>query len=224
MNEPDDAILAEYDAVRHEISQLNGQVFTVMGSALTLNTTALGWYFKDNVEKYYVPTIGILFLFFGTIILLNRDRMAHRLALFQRYFIEPRAPQICWGRVYFAYREHYRQKQEPKKTFLIEITERLSGSGAFVLAAASAMNVCVLIYWGVRPCWEAGAVDVDWGQVCNLVVAGVLVALQFIFKRIMTNYEPIKRTLHAIANDCGLAPAEPTPVTLRDLFRHSSNR
>ena len=94
-----DAILAEYRAVRDEILQLNGQLFAVLGSSLTLNVAILGWLFTrtDPARFFGLPTVGILMLFVGNSILLNRNRLAHRLALFQKYFIETRLPDICWG-------------------------------------------------------------------------------------------------------------------------------
>jgi tripartite-type tricarboxylate transporter receptor subunit TctC len=97
-----DAILAEYKSVRSEIEQLNGQIFLVFGSSLTANLTILGWFFTQQPPKPYILVIGVAVLFFGSLILLIRNRVAHRLALFQRYFIETKIPEIRWSRIYFA--------------------------------------------------------------------------------------------------------------------------
>jgi hypothetical protein len=81
-----DAILAEYRSVRAEIEQLNGQLFAVLTTVLIIDITILGWFFtRDEPANYYmIPTIGILMLFFGSLVLLNRNRLSHRLALFQK--------------------------------------------------------------------------------------------------------------------------------------------
>lgn len=89
---PNDAALAEHRSVRAEIEQLNGQLFTVLSTALTLDITILGSFFtREDPSKYFViRTIGIILLFFGSVLLLTRNRLAHRVAFFQKYFIEPR--------------------------------------------------------------------------------------------------------------------------------------
>jgi hypothetical protein len=97
---PNDAILAEYRSVRAEIEQLNGQLFAVLTAVLIIDITILGWFFtRDKPANYYwIPTIGILMLFFGSLPMFNRNILSHRLALFQKYFIEPRVRDVCWGK------------------------------------------------------------------------------------------------------------------------------
>jgi len=196
-----DAVLAEYASIRSEIQQLNGQVFAVLSSSLAANIAVLGWFFgKDNPHEFFpLPTVGILLLLGGTIILLNRNRLAHRLALFQKYFIESRIPDICWGRVYFEYRNRY-----PRSNLVPRLAERLAESGADVLLATSVINVCVIIFVGLRPFFEAGSTVIDWWQVANFVIALVLLSLQLCFGRVMTDYRAIDVTMRRIANKCGL--------------------
>jgi hypothetical protein len=196
-----DAVLAEYRSVRNEIEQLNGQVFTVLSSSLALNVAVLGWMFgKERSPEFFIlPTVGILLLLCGTIILLNRNRLSHRLALFQQYFIESRMPDICWGRVYFEYRELY-----PKAGFVTGFTERVAESGANVLIAAGLVNVCILVILGLRPFFESAPTDIDWVQVANFAIALVLVGLQICFARIMTNYRAIDVTMRRLAEQSGL--------------------
>ena len=196
-----DAVLAEYKSVRSEIEQLNGQIFVVLSSSLALNVTVLGWLFvKDSPSKPYVlPTIGILLLFFGTIILLNRNRLAHRLALFQKYFIESRISDICWGRIYFEYRAHY-----IRRGIITQAAERLAESGTYVLFTAGAINICILIILGLWPYFENGSMELDWKQLANIVVASALLGLQLCVGRVMTNYRAIDLTMRRLAMRCGL--------------------
>jgi len=75
----------------------------------------------------------------GSLVLVNRNRLAHRLALFQRYFLESRVPDLLWARVYFAYRRCY-----PSKSKVRAFEERLGESGASVLLIASVLNIAIL--------------------------------------------------------------------------------
>jgi hypothetical protein len=196
-----DAVLAEYRSVRNEIEQLNGQVFAVLSSSLALNVAVLGWLFgKERSSEFFaLPTVGILFLLCGTIILLNRNRLAHRLAFFQKYFIESRIPDICWGRVYFEYRECY-----PTAGFFTRCAERLAESGAYVLIAAGTVNIGILVILGLRPLFGSAPTDIDWVQVVNFAIALLLLSLQICFKRMMTEYRPIDATMQRLAKQSGL--------------------
>jgi hypothetical protein len=196
-----DAVFAEYRSVRNEIEQLNGQVFTVLSSSLALNIAVLGWLFgKERSSEFFaLPTIGILLLLCGTIILLNRNRGAHRLAFFQKYFIESRIPDICWGRIYFEYRERY-----PIAGFVTGCAERLAESGVYVLIAAGVVNIGILAILGLRPFFESASTDIDWVQVANFAIALVLIGLQICFARVMTNYRPIDVTMRRLAKQSRL--------------------
>lgn len=182
-----DVILAEYRSVRDEIMQLNGQLFTVIGSSLTLNVAVLGWLFaRDEPAEFFgFPTVRIFILFVGNSILLNRNRVAHRLALFQKYFIETRLPAICWGRVYFEYRKYYQGGR------FGPWAERLADSGTYVLFSASVINLVILLYFGFSPLFESSPTQIDWFQSINFVVAAAFVGAQDCFRRYMTHYGPV---------------------------------
>jgi hypothetical protein len=196
-----DAVLAEYRSVRNEIEQANGQVFTVLSSSLALNMVVLGWLFgKERSSEFFaLPTIGILLLLCGTIILLNRNRGAHRLAYFQKYFIESRIPDICWARIYFEYRVRY-----PIAGFDTGFAERLAESGAYVLIAAGMVNIVILAILGLLPLVKSGSTDIDWVQVANFAIALVLIGLQIRFVRVMVDYRPIDATIRRLAEQTGL--------------------
>lgn len=195
-----DAILAEYKGVRDEILQLNDQLFTVLGSSLALNVAVLGWLFsKSNPGDFYcLPTIGIVILFVGNSILLNRNRLAHRLSLFQKYFIETRLPDILGARVYSKYRDVY------QAVWLARWAERLADSGTYVLLSLSGVNLIILIWFGLSPLLGASPTKIDWGQSINFFGAAVLVAAQERFLKIMTDYRAVEAAMRQIAHASGL--------------------
>lgn len=182
-----EAVLAEYKAVRSEIEQLNGQGFATIGSSLGLNLTILVWFFGRAPTTYALPTIGIVLLFFGSLVLVNRIRLAHRLAYFQKYFIETRVPDICWARVYFEYRAEYKKKG----IILANIEERLAESGARILFFASALNIAILIYFLFE--------NTNAGAGFNLVVSLCVLLVQGLLSLRMTIYEPIGQIMRDLA-------------------------
>lgn len=193
-----EAVLAEYGSVRSEILQLNGQIFASVSSTLTLNVIVLGWLLGQEtpVSFYGLPTVGIFLLSGGNALLLNRNRIAHRLALFQKYFIEPRIPDICWGRVYFAYRDKY-----PAEGKLTSLAERVADSGTYILIWASLINVLLLIVIGLHPVLTGLPSKIDWLQVANLVIALALLGLQDWLRRVLTNFECIDSTMKELARE-----------------------
>jgi len=193
--------------VRAEIEQLNGQIFAVLSTALTVDITILGWFFTRNDPSSYfvIPTIGIILLFFGSVLLLNRNRLAHRLALFQKYFIEPRAPDICWGRVYFKYRIEY-EKQDQGIPKISTISERLADSAVYVLLFAAGINLVVLIGFGVGPYVPHQRVQFTW-RLVNLAVAITFFCLPLWLRRVMSDYSAIEATMQKIARQSGLKSA-----------------
>lgn len=205
---PNTAVLAEYANVRGEIQQLNGQVFAILSSSIAADIAVLGWLSaKDAPYDYFLlPTFGILLLLAGSVILLNRNRLGHRLALFQKYFIESRVPDICWSRVYFEYRK--REKGQAtggwSKALLTALGERLAESGAYVLLGLSVVNVIVSALIGLAPCLSGSSTDIDWSQVVNLLLAILLVYLEWCFCRKLTNYDVIENMMKSIAQDSGL--------------------
>jgi len=196
-----EAVLAEYGSVRSEIQQVNRQIFAALSSSLALNVAVLGWLVgKDTPSQFYaLPTVGMFLLLGGNAILLNQNRVAHRLALFQKYFIEPRLPDLCWGRVYFAYRERY-----PRSEILSNLGERLAESGTFILLLASCVNLLVLVVLGLIPCFKMGSMTIDWMQMGNLALALGLIGLQEWFRRILTDCSSVESTMRDLAMKSGL--------------------
>ena len=196
-----EVILAEYSNVRGEIEQLNRQVFSVLTSSITVNIAVMGWLLgKENPSEFYLlPTIGILLLFWGNAILLNRNRLAHRLALFQKHFIEPRLPDLCWGRVYSAYRDRY-----PEKGFISNLKERLADSGSLFLIFTSIINLFIIVALGIKPFLNSGSTQIDWLQVINVILAIVPIWLQEWLRRIFTDYRVIDNTLRDLSRESGL--------------------
>jgi len=194
-------LLAEYATVRSEIQQLNGQIFAVLTSSISLNIAIFGWLVAtEDFSKFYVlPTVGIFILFWGNIVLLNRNRLAHRLALFQKYFIESRLPHICWARVYFQYRQTYL-----KRGLIASVTERLSDSGTYIILATSLFNLVVLIFIGLKPVCTPGPVVLDINQLINFIIAVFFVFFQWLSLWVMTDYKPIDAALRVISKECGL--------------------
>lgn len=221
-----EAQLAEYSAVRAEIEQLNGQIFSVLSGSLALDVSILGWLFGEHGNPrvpYLLPTVGILFLMAGNYILLNRNRLAHRLALFQKYFVESRQPAICWARVGSQYRIRYSKDAGRFASFV----ERLADSGSWVLFGASVLNILVLLLLPYLTS-SGAAVDrvqlgnfihsvldyspraadsrivVDWPQFVNLLVASAFAASELFLLGVMRNYERVECTMRQLADEAGL--------------------
>jgi len=207
-----EAVLAEYSAVRAEIEQLNGQIFSVLSGSLALDLSVLGWLFGgpgDPRARYFLPTVGILFLMAGNYILLNRNRGAHRLALFQKHFVEPRLPDICWGRVYFEYRTRYSETSKTwAKKRLESMAERLANSGSWVLVGASALNIVILAILGLAPYFASSPAVVDRAQLANFVVASALVASEVFLLPFMTDYKKVEEIMKGLAKEAGLTPPQ----------------
>jgi hypothetical protein len=206
MTVPNDAVLAEYRSVRAEIEQLNGQLFAAWSAALTLDMTILGWFFtRDDPSRYFlIPTVGNILLFLAAIIVLNRNRLAHRLAYFQRYLIEPRVPDICWARVYFRYRD----LTQPSKAF----SERLADSAVNLLVFAATINVVILWIFGVVPYVPGQRVQFTW-RLVNVAVAITFLWLPLYLRRVMTDYRAIERAMLKISEETGLTTATTTDKT-----------
>jgi hypothetical protein len=203
MTVPNDAVLAEYRSVRSEIEQLNGQLFLAWSAALTLDMTILGWFFtRDNPSRYFlIPTIGNIILFLAAILVLNRNRLSHRLAYFQRYFIERRVPDICWARVYFRYRELYPTNSS--------FSERLADSAVYVLVFAALINVVVLFIFGIGPYVPGQHVQFIW-RLVNVAVAIAFVCFFYPLQRVMIDYSAIERAMLTISEETGLTTATAT--------------
>ena len=220
-----DAVLAEYAAVRREIEQLNREIFLIMSASLSLDFVALGWLFNSRVDfqfRYVIVTIAILSLATGDFMLLTRNRLAHRLALFQKYFIESRLSDICWGRVYFAYRSKYGKASE--------WGERLARSASYTLFTAISLNiVALLILWlrpmfillgfwptitalilhGLRPAFTVGNISIDGLQTANFTFAVLLLIFDLWMRRALEDHTKVDSTMKALAEEWGLAGDAP---------------
>jgi hypothetical protein len=202
-----DPVLAEYAAVRREIEQLNKEIFLIMSASLSLDFVALGWLFNSRVEfhfSYVILTIATLSLVTGDFLLLARNRSAHRLALFQKYFIEPRLPEIYWGRVYFEYRSEYKKDKGG------EWGERLALSASNVLLAAILLNVAALLLIGLRPRFTSDQVVADSLQIGNFVFAVLLLVVDLCNRRVLEDPNKMKSTMEAVAKKWGLAGDPPS--------------
>jgi hypothetical protein len=194
-----DEVLAEYGAMRAEVLQLNSQIITIFVGTLTLDISVLGWFFaNDDLGAFYVlPTIGVFFLVLGSTVLTNRLRLAHRLGMFQKYFIEPRLPGITWATVYFRYREQLRLKKGVSTW-----GERLTESG--FLLGVGLINLGILAFNGLRPYWTAKAVTVDSLQTLNFVAACTLIGIGWFLRRQFRDYSVTDQTMRQISEERGL--------------------
>ncbi len=182
------AIIAEYKEVRKEILQINAQIFTILTSGIGLILTIDGWIFisktiriiEEIKQNWYIPLFSITLLAFINVIILHRNRLAHRLALFQKYFIERRIPDICWARVYFTYRDNYQQS----------LLERISDNSFFILILIQVFHLG-LSYW-LKP-------DSMWNGIFLVVII-----IQCIIKNFFNDFVEIENTFREIALRSGI--------------------
>ena len=185
--ETEEQILAEYSSVRTEIIQLNGQAFAIVTGSLALNFVILGAMFSSQKplnDLLFLPLIALLVLAAGTIFLAHKIRAAHRLALFQKHFIENRLPEIKWGQVYFRYRETFDRKY---KNPFDRLPERFVNVQNFVLFVAQIIDSIILITFR-----ETSVHTVF------LILAVAVFLLQFLFLHKINDYEPMKRVFALI--------------------------
>jgi hypothetical protein len=186
-----EVILEEYRNVRSEISQLNSQVFTAITISVGANVTILGWMFsKDEPSKYlFLPLAGVLILFGACILVLVQVKLAHRLALFQKYSIENRLPDICWARVYFQYIKEYRPP----------FIERLAGSSILVLAIIQIGNILIFLF---LPLFEYGfsSVKIDRMNTFFFVVMVIAMLIECYLYKKLTDYKDVEQAMEKIAS------------------------
>jgi hypothetical protein len=178
-----EAMLAEYSAMRAEVLQLNSQIVTIFAGTLTLDVSVLGWMFvKDVPQSYWVfPTVGIFFLALGSVVITNRLRLAHRIGMFQKHFIEPRLPGIQWASVYFEYRELLRQ-DGGASTWGERLTE------SWFLLGVGFVNLLILAFNGLGPYFANPRVVIDRWKLANFVAACALLAIGFWLRHTFRNY------------------------------------
>ena len=177
-----EAALAEYSSISNEILQLNSQIFTVLTSGLGLNILIIGWMFtSDPFNLWYLPLVGIGLLSITNILLLNINRLAHRLAIFQKYFIEDRLPDICWARVGFAYRELYEYKG------LQVLYERIAQNRFLLILLTQFVNLLLVVFFKFEPI-----------SIPIIVIVLLLGVGQWLLMKSMTNYKSIEEAFKKV--------------------------
>lgn len=191
-----DSILEEYRNIRSEILQLNSQAFTAVTLFLGADMTILGWMLSKNPSEYlFLPTVGVLILFGGCILLLVRNRLAHRLGIFQKHFIETRIPHIYWARAYFLYREKFAENT----TFFEKYGERLAESNVYVLNTAQLVNMVVFLIYALSPLLTSDSVAIDWWKVLLFVVMVITLFFQLFVTKKLATYENIEKAMKEAA-------------------------
>lgn len=188
------AIIAEYSSIRTEILQLNDQAFKSLMGSIALDITVLSWMFsrEDPSQYFSMPAIGVFILFAGVLVLLNRNRLAHRLAIFQKIFIEPRIPDICWARVYFQYREEHAKKHSG---WFSSWGERIAESGGNTILIIQIVNLLVFLYYGIIPWFQFVLTEIDYRRVICFLGIICIIAFQRGVQRKLTDYSCIHEAM-----------------------------
>jgi hypothetical protein len=205
MNEKNE-ILAEYSSIRDEILQLNSQAFVTITGSLTINFTILGAMFS-NVERIlsnnnplqeliFLPFIGFMVLILGNILLSHKIRIAHRLALFVKYFIEEKNKNIRWSRTYFDFKEKYDKK---KGKFVASITERFVEVQALILVIAQLINIVIIIYFLMNFYYK----KILNLSLHNIILVALIISLiiEFSLLRMLNNYKPYKEIFKELSEE-----------------------
>lgn len=197
------AIIAEYVNIRAEILQLNGQGFTILTVSLGLNMSVIGWMFSktDPSQYIYLLTIGVIIGFVGCLLLLNKNRLAHRLAYFQEFFIESRIPDICWARVGFMYRDKY--KEISQKRFS-SWSERIAESGVYTITVAQIVNIIIFLFYAVLPWFKSDSTIIDWFKVVNGIIILIILWIQYYAMKNMVGYKTIKKAMNEVYKETSL--------------------
>lgn len=187
-------ILAEYKAIRDEILQLNGQAFTTISVTLTINVALLGFVFSDKVlpgSEPWVIFFAILFLSAGTILIKHKIRSAHRLAFFQKYFIETQTSELRWADIYFKYREQYDITFGKLSSLFLE---RFGFAQTAILLLAQVVNICILILFVYD---KPFAISVLLSNPF-LIFAFFVVVIEFLWILALSDYSSIKNIFEKI--------------------------
>lgn len=145
--EPEEQLLEEYKSIRSEIQQLNGEAFTIVTGSLAANLALLGVAFSSSRSPEslkLVPLLGFFALFIGTVFIAHKIRMAHRLGLFLKIFVQPNLDGIQWPGVYFSYRLLFDAQRSRKYELLLE---RFANVQTAVLFGFQILNLVVLVLW-----------------------------------------------------------------------------
>jgi hypothetical protein len=181
-------IREEYVAIRAEILQLNEQAFTLVGASLALNFVILGFGLRrhgvSDLEPI-IPFIGVFILLVSNVLLSHKIRMAHRLAYYQKHFIEPVLPGVRWARIGSLFRKNFDSRHN---RFVISIAERFVLVQTAVVTAAQIVNIFVMLL---------GTKSITWYLLVS--ITAVLLAVEVVLLRIINNYQPIDAGFAEIA-------------------------
>jgi len=178
-------ILAEYTEIRKEILQLNNQIFLVLTSIIGINFTIISWIFLRRLEDVsLIPLVlGSAILLIGNLIILNSNRLAHRLAYYQKYFIENKLKEIRWAHAYDQYRKFF-QKDYSKYSIKIATAERIAESNTEILAILQVIN-------GIIGFFVYCSDNAFYIFLCCVVLG----AANCFFDRILTQYNEIENAI-----------------------------
>jgi len=192
------AILSEFSATRNEILQLNGQIFVAFSSALALNATILGWLFSKEIpaDHLYLATVGAFVLLLGNMLSLNRNRLAHRLAYFQRFFIEKKLPEIQWARAYFEYRDIFKDNKT-KHHWFVALSERIAECGTALVVSLQILNIVIVIVLAVGSGYPIK-------MVFPVLLCVVFIIATRLIGRAMIDYKAIEKAMEMAAKKISL--------------------
>jgi hypothetical protein len=143
--EPEEQLLEEYKSIRSEIQQLNGEAFTIVTGSLTANLALLGVAHAAHPPvRSRSQYLAFFALFIGTVFIAHKIRMAHRLGLFLKIFVQPNLEGIQWPGVYFSYRLLFDAQRSSKYELLLE---RFANVQTAVLFGFQILNLVVLVLW-----------------------------------------------------------------------------
>ena len=190
-------IKEEYIALRAEILQLNSQAFTLVGGSLTLNFTILGFGLSKSklIElDPFIPFIGILILVAANILIAHKIRMAHRLAFYQKYFIEPKMPGVRWGEIGFKFRTTFDEKHNK---FLASVTERFVLIQTAMISVAQLINLIALFQ-----CQPSSM------RTFILIISAVLLFVQLVLLHYINDNKPVEEVFLEIAKSYNEAKSD----------------
>lgn len=133
----------------------------------------------------FLPLVSVVILVITNLLHLHLNRLAHRLRYFQMYFIEDRLPDICWGRVGFAYRDYY------ESTFLAPFQERIANNRFWLIIVLQLLSFTMVAYLVKEH-------STAWKIV--VVAAALLTFLQWLILKYMTNCNSIKEAFKETMN------------------------
>jgi len=189
---------AEYASIREENLQLNSQAFQLIGGSLTLDFVILGYGLSKAEPGQLDPLLpftGIITLFVANLLIAHKIRMAHRLAIFLKFFVVPKLPGILWPKVYFEFREGFERNNKS----VAKIAERFVIVQTGAIMAAQLINTLLLLQ--CQP---------STSRLILLGFALPLFPIQWLLLRIVNDHAPIEREFERL-QDSQQESGEPQP-------------